>query len=87
MLGSVAVAVGTGLGHIATTICYYVPIDLQLFTGGQPIIMGGLIIQPLVRFYPVMSYYWKVPLLIYFFLGLTMIYPLIRVIRRSKNAI
>ncbi len=87
MLGSVAVIVGAGLGHVATTLCYYFPVDLQLFTGGQPIIMGGLIIQPLVRFYPVMSYYWKVPLLIYFFLGSTMIYPLIRVIRRSKNAI
>ncbi len=87
LLGTLAVIIGAGLGHVATTLCYYFPVDLQLFTGGQPIIMGGLIIQPLVRFYPIMAYYWKVPLLIYFFLGSTMIYPLIRVIRRSKNAI
>lgn len=86
-LGSVAILIGTLIGHAFTTYCYYFPINIQLFTGGKPIIMGGMIIQPLVRIYPVLSYYWQVPLMIYFFLGITMIYPLIRVIRRSKNAI
>lgn len=87
MLGTVAIFMGAILGHIFTTICYYFPINIQLFTGGKPIIMGGMIIQPLVKIYPVMSYYWQVPLMIYFFLGTTMIYPLIRVIQRSKHAI
>jgi ABC-type lipoprotein release transport system permease subunit len=87
MLGTVAVAVGAVLGHLFTTYCYYYPIDIQLFTGGKPIIMGGMIIQPLVRLYPVLQYYWQVPLMIYFFIGSTMIYPLVRVVRRSKNAI
>lgn len=87
MMGTVAIAVGCLLGHLSTTYFYHFPINIQLFTGGKPIIMGGMVIQPLVRIYPVMEYYWKVPLLIYFFLASTMIYPLIRVIRRSKNAI
>jgi putative ABC transport system permease protein len=87
MLGTVAIFMGAILGHIFTTLCYYFPINIQLFTGGKPIIMGGMIIQPLVKIYPVMSYYWQVPLMIYFFLGSTMIYPLIRVIQRSKHAI
>lgn len=87
MMGTVAIVTGAIIGHIVTTYCYYFPINIQLFTGGKPIIMGGMIIQPLVRIYPVMEYYWKVPILVYFFLGSTMIYPLIRVIRRSKNAI
>ena len=87
LLGSVAILFGAFLGHLATTYCYYFPINIQMFTGGKPIIMGGMIIQPLVRIYPVMKYYWEVPLMIYLFLGSTMIYPLIRVIRRSKNAI
>lgn len=87
LMGTAAVAVGALLGHALTTYFYYSPINIQLFTGGKPIIMGGMIIQPLVRIYPVMKYYWQVPLMIYFFLGTTMIYPLIRVIRRSKNAI
>lgn len=87
MLGTVAIAFGAVLGHLSTTYCYYFPVNIQLFTGGKPIIMGGMIIQPLVRIYPVLQYYWQVPLMIYFFLGTTMIYPLIRVIRRSKNAI
>lgn len=87
MLGTVAIFMGAILGHIFTTYCYYFPINIQLFTGGKPIIMGGMIIQPLVRIYPVLKYYWQVPLMIYFFLGSTMIYPLIRVIQRSKHAI
>jgi ABC-type lipoprotein release transport system permease subunit len=87
MLGTVAIMFGALLGHLFTTYCYYFPINIQVFTGGKPIIMGGMIIQPLVRIYPVMKYYWQVPILIYFFLGSTMIYPLIRVIRRSKHAI
>ena len=87
MLGTVAIAFGAVLGHLFTLYCYYFPVNIQVFTGGKPIIMGGMIIQPLVRLYPVMEYYWKVPLMIYFFIGSTMIYPLIRVIRRSKNAI
>jgi ABC-type lipoprotein release transport system permease subunit len=87
MMGTLAVILGSLLGHVFTTYCYYFPINIQLFTNGKPIIMGGMIIQPLVRIYPVMKYYWQVPLMIYFFLGSTMIYPLIRVVRRSKNAI
>jgi putative ABC transport system permease protein len=87
MMGTLAIVIGSLLGHAFTTYCYYVPINIELFTKGKPIIMGGMIIQPLVRIYPVMKYYWQVPLMIYFFLGSTMIYPLIRVIRRSKNAI
>lgn len=87
LMGSVAIFFGVIIGHIATTICYYFPVNIQVFTGGKPIIMGGMIIQPIVRLYPVMQYYWQVPLLIYFFLSTTMVYPLIRVVRRSKNAI
>ena len=87
LMGSLAVICGTLLGHLFTTYCYYYPINIQSFTGGQPIIMGGMVIKPLVRIYPVLQYYWQVPLMIYFFLGITMIYPLIRVIKRRKNAI
>lgn len=87
MLGTVAVLIGSLIGLATTTYCYYFPVNIQLFTGGKPIIMGGMIIQPLVRFYPVTQYFWQVPIMIYFFLGTTMLYPLIRVVRRSKNAI
>jgi putative ABC transport system permease protein len=87
MMGTVAILIGSVLGYIATTYSYYYPINIQMFTGGKPIIMGGMTIQPLVRIYPVYAYFWQVPLMIYFFLSTTMIYPLIRVIRRSKNAI
>lgn len=87
MMGSVAIVIGVILGHIATSFSYYYPINIQMFTGGKPIIMGGMLIKPLVRIYPVSEYYWQIPLMIYCFLSTTMIYPLIRVIRRSKHAI
>jgi len=87
IMGTVAVIVGALIGHAATTYSHYYPINIELFTGGKPIIMGGMIIKPLVKIYPVLKFYWQVPLMIYFFLGLTMIYPLARVISRSKNAI
>lgn len=87
LLGTVAIIAGCVLGHILTVLCYYFPVDIQMFTGGKPIIMGGMIIQPLVRLYPTLKYYWQVPLMIYLFLSTTMAYPLVRVVRRSKNAI
>jgi putative ABC transport system permease protein len=87
LLGTVAVIFGSFLGFLSTTYFSHYPINIELFTGGKPIIMGGMTIAPLVRIYSVPEYYWQVPLMIYFFLILTMIYPLIRVIRRSKHAV
>ncbi len=87
VMGTIAVFIGALLGFAATTYFNYYPINIEIFTGGKPIIMGGITIAPLVRIYSVPQYYWQVPLMIYFFLILTMIYPLIRVIRRSKNAV
>lgn len=87
IMGTIAIILGTLIGHAATIYCHYHPINLQLFTGGKNIIMGGLTIQPLIRLHPVNDHYWQVPLMIYAFLSLTMIYPLIRVIRRSTYAL
>jgi len=87
IMGTIAVVLGAFLGFVATSYCNYQPINIELFTGGKPIIMGGMTLKPLVRIYSVSQYYWKVPLMIYFFLSLTMIYPLSRVIGRSKNAV
>ncbi len=87
MLGFIAIVTGAFFGHLLTIYCYHYPINIEIFTGGKPIIMGGMVIKPLVRLYPVLQYYWQVPLMIYGFLASTMIYPLIRVVRRSKNAI
>ncbi len=87
IMGTIAVIFGSFLGFLATTYFNHYPINIEIFTDGKPIIMGGMALAPLIRIYSVSKYYWQVPLMIYFFLILTMIYPLIRVIRRSKNAI
>lgn len=87
LMGILAMALGMIIGHAATTFFSHYPLNLEIFTGGKPIIMGGMTIEPLVKFYPVAQYYWQVPLMMFFFLGLSMIYPLIRVMKRRKNAI
>jgi putative ABC transport system permease protein len=87
LLGTIAVIFGDILGFIFTWICHIYPVDISLFTGGKNIIMGGMVMKPTVRLYSVWRHYWQVPMMIYFFLVLTMVYPLIRVIRRSKHAI
>ncbi len=86
-LGIFSMILGVLIGHAATTFCSYYPINLEMFTGGKAIIMGGMTIKPLVKFYPVAQYYWQVPLMMFFFLAMSMIYPLIRVMKRSKNAV
>lgn len=87
VMGTISVIIGAFLGLVSTYYFNHYPIDMQMFTGGKPILMGGMTISPLVRIYSVPKYYWQVPLLIYFFLAMTMIYPLFRVIRRSQHAI
>ena len=61
--------------------------NLEIFTNGKSIIMGGMVIKPLVKFYPDFDYYWQVPLMVFIILSLTMAYPLWRVIQRSKHAV
>ncbi|MFY7994049.1 MAG: ABC transporter permease [Bacteriovoracaceae bacterium] len=87
LMGTAAVIIGVVLGHCATMYNFYHPINIQIFTGGKDIIMGGMSIAPTVRIYPVYKYYWQAPIMIYFFLSLTMIYPLLKVLSRSRRAI
>lgn len=87
IMGTVAILLGDLIGYLATLYFNHYPINIEIFTGGKPILMGGIAIAPLVRIYSVNKYYWQVPILIYGFLILTMIYPLLRVIRRSNHAI
>lgn len=87
IIGTLGIVVGSLLGHIFTLLCGIYPINLEIFTNGKPIIMGGMVIKPLVKFYPNYDYYWQVPVMVCFILSLTMTYPLYRVIQRSKNAV
>src|SRR5665647_1203980 len=48
IMGSIAVLFGTLLGYAATTYFNYHPINIELFTGGKPIIMGGMTIAPMI---------------------------------------
>lgn len=82
-----AISAGCVLGHLATLLCSVYPVNITLFTGGDHIIMGGMVIKPMVKFYPNYDYYWQVPLMISAILILTMIFPLRKVIQRSSHAV
>ncbi len=87
LLGTLAIIFGDMLGWFLTYLCHIYPINIAIFTNGKPIIMGGMVLMPTVRLYSVARYYWEVPLMIYLFIALTMIWPMIRVVRRSSHAI
>lgn len=87
IIAVVGISCGCILGHLATLLCGIYPINIEVFTNGNPIIMGGMVIEPLVKFYPDYNYYWQVPLMVITILGLTMAYPMYRVVQRSKNAV
>jgi len=87
ILGTVALLIGLVLGHIFTIINFYYPINLELFTNGKPMFLGGMLIHPYVKIFPVAKYYWQVSLLIYLFLILSMIYPSYKIMNRGKNAV
>ncbi len=85
-LGTIGVFFGLILGHFITQYFQVHPINIEMFTGGKPIMLGGMTIIPLVRLYPVAKYYWQSPLVVYFFLILAVIYPIWKInYRRSKN--
>lgn len=87
ILGTTALILGLVLGHIFTIINFYYPINLELFTNGKPMFLGGMLIHPYVKIFPVSKYYWQVALLIYFFLVISMIYPSYKIMNRGPNAV
>jgi putative ABC transport system permease protein len=86
ILATFGIILGVILGHFVTKYFYYHPINIEMFTGGEAIMMGGMTVAPLVRLYPVAKYYWQSPLLIYFYICFALVYPLYRVQQRSQDA-
>lgn len=87
LLGTTALLLGLVLGHIFTIINFYYPINLELFTNGKPMFLGGMLIHPYVKIYPVSKYYWQVAILIYLFLVISMIYPSYKIMNRGNDAV
>lgn len=79
-----ALTSGLVLGHLASLYFVYYPLDIKIFTQGQAIIMGGIKLHPLIKFYPQYQYYLYVPLLILFFVSISFIVPLKTVLKRKN---
>ncbi len=83
-LGAISLIAGSILGHLATLYFHYNPLDIKMFTDGKAIIMGGIELEPMIRFYPQYQYYFAVTLVILFFICLSFIIPLRKVIKRKE---
>ena len=83
-LGAISLITGSILGHLATLYFHYNPLDIKMFTDGKAIIMGGIELEPMIRFYPQYQYYFAVTLVILFFICLSFIIPLRKVIKRKE---
>ena len=83
-LSAISLAFGLILGHLATLYFHYFPLDIKLFTDGKRIIMGGIELAPLIRFYPQYQYYLSVTLVILMFICLSFLIPLRKVITRKE---
>lgn len=86
MLGVLGIGAGVIVGNLVTSFFNAVPISLKLFTGGKDIMMGGMAIIPKVRLWHHHHYSWQAPLLVFFFLTLSLIFPIQRIIQRSRRA-
>lgn len=84
-LGTLGIASGVAFGYFITWVFHHYPISLLLFTGGKAIMMGGIPIIPKVRLFPNHQYAWQVPIMVSTFLALALVWPLYRVIQRSRR--
>lgn len=82
----VAVILGNLLGLGLTLFFKSHPIDIRMYTDGKDIIAGGMRITPLLRPDVYLKNHINGSLVIMCFVSLAMVYPLLRVIRRSRRA-
>lgn len=82
----IAIIVGNILGLGLTLFFKSHPIDIRMYTDGKDIIAGGMRITPLLRPDVYLKNHINGSLVILCFVTLSMVYPLARVIRRSKRA-
>lgn len=85
-LGALGILSGVAFGYLVTWFFHHHPISLLLFTKGRPIMMGGISIVPKVRLWFDHNYAWQAPLLVSSFLVLALIWPVHKVIQRSRRA-
>ncbi len=84
MLALIALGMGSFFGLVSTQVFHFIPINLSYFSGGKPIIIGGISLMPKIRMENYSSHHGRIFLLVLGFLSLALIYPLLRMIKRSS---
>ncbi len=85
ILVSLGLVFGLMLGSLFTWYFHLHPLDMQFLNGGKPLLLGGMKIQPKVRISFFSDPFWQIPLLVFAFFGLSMIHPLVRVIKKNRT--
>ena len=85
LLVSMGLIMGLLLGSLLTYYFNLHPIDMQFLNGGQPLLLGGMKIEPKVRVSAYADPYWIIPLQVFLIFGVAMIHPLLKVIKQNRN--
>ncbi len=80
-----AVITGSILATVISNYFFYHPIDLRLFTGGKEVMIGGMKINAMVKVNNLLYSHIISISMISVFVALSMIYPIARVLKRSKR--
>lgn len=82
----IALILGNLLGAFATKYFYKNPIDIRAFTQGRDIMLGGMKINPIIRFYNFKINHIIASIMVSVFVILAMLFPIIKVMKRSLSA-
>jgi putative ABC transport system permease protein len=85
-LGVLGIVIGIAVGWAVTYWFNVNPINIMVFTGGKPIMMGGIAIIPRVRLWMNYAHIAQAVILVSGFLAVGMAWPLWKVIKRSQRA-
>ncbi len=85
-VGALGIGLGVLLGEAITSFFNAHPISMLIFTGGQPLMMGGMPVIPEVRLWHDGGVTLQAASLMAVFLSLGMLWPLYRVLQRSRRA-
>jgi ABC-type lipoprotein release transport system permease subunit len=82
----IALILGNGLGILVTKYFHKNPVDIRAFTEGRDIMLGGMKINPIIRFYHYKINNFIASVMISTFVLLAMSFPIIKVLKRSQRA-
>lgn len=87
VISFIGVLIGNYIGYFAIDFFYNNPINLKIFSGGQDLLLGDIVLNPKIRLIHNNRFHLQASGVIILFISLSLIYPITYTIKRSNNAI